>query len=112
MKYLKLSVLTAVILVAIFSAITVYYFVITPPTAIVVSADDFPTGLSTNFTPNELINHVVAHIERIHSIAESLEMNDIARQEGLGPRSVQQTVVPLSALSNAPSPVFDQKWKG
>lgn len=100
------------ILVAIFSAITVYYFVTTPRTAIVVSADDFPPGLSPNFTPNELINHVVAHIERIFSVAESGELTEISRREGLGPRSVEQTIVPLSALSNAPSPVFDQKWKG
>lgn len=112
MKYLKPAGIFTAIMVMLFCAVTAYYYHTTPLSAIVVSADDSPTGLPTSPTPNALIDHVVAHLQQVISVADSGDTTNIARQEGLGPRSVRETVVPIRALSTAPSPVFDRKWKG
>jgi tetratricopeptide (TPR) repeat protein len=112
MKYIKPAGIFAAAMVGLFCAVTGYYYRTTPLSAIVVSADDSATGLSTSPTPDALINHVVAHLQQMILVADSSDITSIARQEGLGPRSVRETVVPIRALSSGPSPVFDRKWNG
>ena len=111
-KKITIGGISTAALIALFGAITAYYYATTPASAAIVSVDDFPSGLSANFTPNALMDHVVSHLQEMISIADSPEVKDMARQEGLGPRPVRQTVIPIRSLSNAPSPVFNQKWNG
>ena len=99
-------------LITVFCAVTAYYYFTTPSKAIVVTAADFPAGLSTNFTADNFTDHVVARLQKMTELADSSDVDDMARQEGLGPRAVRQTLIPIRALSNAPSPVFNRKWKG
>jgi tetratricopeptide (TPR) repeat protein len=98
--------------VIIFALMVVYYYVKTPAAAIVVSCDDFPPSLSLSFSTDALIDRVVNHLQDMISAADSGVINELGRREGLGPRAVAQKVLPITASSRVPSPVFDQKWKG
>ncbi|MDX6576408.1 MAG: hypothetical protein QOE96_2361 [Blastocatellia bacterium] len=89
----------------------IYYFN-TPANTILVTTADLPPGLSPNFTMASLTDHVMAHLQKMIEVSGSNVINDIGRQEGLGPRSVKQTLIPLSALSNSPSPVLNWEWNG
>lgn len=97
---------------AAFAAVVAYYYWTTPLRAVVVSADDFPAGLSPGFTTNALIDHVVTHLRDLNAIADSNSVNDMARQEGLGPRAIKEADIPIRVFSDGPSPVFRQKFRG
>jgi len=99
-------------LALLFGCATGYYYFITPADTIIVTTSDFPAGLSANLTPDSLIDHVMAHLQGMIKVAGSNVVNDIARQEGLGPRSVKQTFIPLRAFSSIPDPLFNLQWRG
>jgi tetratricopeptide (TPR) repeat protein len=107
----KGGITTVAALLAI-AVVTGYYYFTTPPNTILVTTADLPAGLSPNFTMASLTDHVMAHLQKIVDVAGSNVINDIGRQEGLGPRSVKQTLIPIRALSSSPSPLFNLEWKG
>jgi tetratricopeptide (TPR) repeat protein len=79
---------------------------------VIISPGTFPSGLALQFTPDVLVQSTAAHLSEVIGIADSSVPSDWGRQEGLGPRPVKQQLLPVSALANTPSPIFDQKWKG
>lgn len=91
---------------------TAYYYFTTPPNTVIITAADIPAGLTANFAPNNLTDHVMAHLQEMIAVADSAEVKDLARQEGLGPRLVKQTFIPIRAFSSSPSPIFNLKWRG
>src|SRR5256714_7378797 len=104
--------ITTAALVAVFCCVTAYYYLTTPPDSIIVITTEFPSGLPNDFTPNSLNGHIEARLKKLIEVAGSGDVNDIARQEGLGPQAVKQTLIPIRALSNSPSPIYNLKWKG
>jgi tetratricopeptide (TPR) repeat protein len=100
-------------LIAIFCCVTAFYYITTPSNAIIITVADFPPGLSTNFTPNNLNDHVKARLNEIIELADSSNVAEMTRlEEAVGSRPVKQPLIPIRASSNAPSPVFKLKWKG
>ncbi|HEY6350982.1 MAG TPA: tetratricopeptide repeat protein [Candidatus Angelobacter sp.] len=107
----RLSVLTALAIVAFVSGVF-YYWKVTPSAAVLVSADDFPSSLSKDFTPDALIDHISAHLNDITTTADSGPPDELGAQEGLIPQPISQPIIPGTALSSVPSPVFKQNWHG
>ncbi|MDX6405631.1 MAG: hypothetical protein QOH70_3086 [Blastocatellia bacterium] len=103
---------TAAILLVVGLITTAVYYFRTPPNTILVTTADLPAGLSPNFTMVGLTDHVMAHLQKMVDVAGSNVINDIGRQEGLGPRSVKQTLVPIRALSNSASQLFNLEYRG
>lgn len=112
MKKLTIAGIVTALVALVFCSVVGYYYWTTPSTTVVVSSQDSPSGVSPGFTPSALTDHVVTHLRNISSVTDSNRLNDVARQEGLGPQAVRQTVLPIRTLSPAPSPVFGQKVKG
>jgi len=110
-KLTTAGLLTAM-LVVVFCCATAYYYFSTPNDAVIVTTGEFPDGLSTKVTPKNLTDQVEANLRRIIEEANSADVKDIARQEGFGPRPAKQTIIPIRALSDSPSPIFNLKWKG
>ena len=106
----KIAIISTLAPLVVVLVVTAYYYYTTPSTAILFTTADFPAGLSTNFTLDSLTDHVVDRLQKMITIADSNEVTNMARQEGLGSRAVKQTLVPIRALSNAPSPIFNEKW--
>lgn len=111
-RKLKIAGIVTAALIVIFVCVTVYYFVSTPAATVLVVTADFPKDLSTNFTSDTLTNHVVANLQKILLQAEAEDLGEATRLEGLGPRPAKETIIPIRALSNSPSPVFDLEWRG
>lgn len=111
-RKLTIAGITAGVLITVFCFVTTYYYFTTPSTAVIVTTADFPTGISTSFTLDHLTDHVVARLQKMIDRADSSDVADTTRLEGLGSRVVKQTLIPIRAISNAPSPIFNLKWKG
>src|SRR5258708_38122659 len=86
-KNITIAALGTLAMIIVLACVTGYYYLITPQGTIIVTSAPFPAGLSTNFTPDNLTDSVVAHLNKMIEVAESGVINDVARQEGLGPRS-------------------------
>jgi len=99
------------IFVLLLIGITAFYYITTPANTIIVTTAEFPSGLSTSFTPDHLTDHSVAYLQRMINEAESGEVSDPTFLEGLGPRPAKQTIIPR-ALSNPPSPFYKIEWRG
>jgi tetratricopeptide (TPR) repeat protein len=111
-KSITIGGITTGILVLTFACATAYYYVTTAADTIIVTTTEIPAGLPTNFTQNNLTDHVVAHLQRVFDVAAGNDGQELVRHEGLGPRSVKQRLIPVRAYSNVPSPIFDLTWKG
>lgn len=107
----KIGVIAAILCGIGYASIVAYYYFTTDPSAVVVSCDKFPTGVSARFTEDAAIDRVVAHLEDMLTTADSAVLTSMARQEGLGPMAIREKVVPPTG-SGIPSPVFNQEWKG
>lgn len=108
----RITLAATVVLTVVLCCVTAYYYFTTPSNAIVVTTTDFPAGLSPNFTLSNFSDQVVSQLQKMIEVADSKDMADTVRLEGLGSRAVKQTLIPIRALSNAPSPAFSLKWKG
>lgn len=98
--------------VVLFGAATAYYYVDTPRETVLVTTAEFPKGLSTSFTSETLTDHIVANLQKMIKQAESKDAGNEALLDGLGPRPAKETVIPIRALANSPSPIFNVKWRG
>jgi len=107
----KLTVLATVLAIIAFGCTFAYYYFTTNPRAVVVECDDFPSGVSAPFTPDAVIDRVVAHLDDMITTADSSVLSLRTRQDSLAPGPIRQTVVPIP-LTPVPSPVFNQVWKG
>jgi tetratricopeptide (TPR) repeat protein len=58
------------------------------------------------------MDHVVANLHKMIQHAESKDVGNEALLDGLGPRPAKEPVIPIRALANSPSPVFNVKWRG
>jgi len=97
------------IVIACFMA---FYYFSTPANAIIVTTTDLPTGLSPIFTLSNLSDQVVGDLQKMINLADSKNLEDMNRQEGFGPRAVKETILPIRALADSPSPIFDVTYKG
>ena len=61
-KHLKVASLLTGAAVLVFALVTLYYYVTTPSTAVIVSVDEFPQQLSLLFTPDTVIDRATAHL--------------------------------------------------
>jgi tetratricopeptide (TPR) repeat protein len=113
-KKITMAGLATAAVVAVFCCVTAYYYFTTPSDTILVTTSEFPPGLATNFNNNTLTNHVEAQLKKIIGIADSGGAEETYRLEGIGPRAVKQTLIPIraKALSDAPSPIYKLKLKG
>jgi superkiller protein 3 len=111
-RNLTLAGVGAVVIVIVLLSFTAYYYFTTPASTIIVTTTDFPTGLSTSFTADNLTNHVIARLQEMIRQADANDATGTSLLQGLGPRPTRQTTIPLRALSNTPSPIFQLKWHG
>lgn len=108
-----MSILLGIAILA-FLVTVAYYWFVTPSTTVLITADEFPASLSpaAAFTPDALTDHIKAHLSDVVTIADSGTPNELRIQEGLLPGPTGQNLVPATAVSGVPSPVFKQKWHG
>jgi len=104
--------ITTAVFILLFGAATAYYYADTPSATVLVTTAEFPKGLSTSFTSETLMDHVVANLHKMIQHAESKDVGNEALLDGLGPRPAKEPVIPIRALANSPSPVFNVKWRG
>ena len=92
---------------------TAYYYLKTPPDAVFVTTDEFPSDLSTHFTGDTLNDLVVQRLDKMMLIADSDGANGTASHSGigLGLGSPKERLIPKT-FSSSPSPIFKIKWKG
>lgn len=64
------------------------------------------------FSPDALIDRIVAYIDNVVTVADSSVVNEVSEQEGLVPGAVAEPVVPFGGSSAVPSLVLNQKWHG
>jgi tetratricopeptide (TPR) repeat protein len=107
-----IAIITTAAFVAVFIAATAYYYVATPAATVLVTTAEFPKELPTNFTSETLTNHVVANLQKMIQQAQTKDAGNDARLDGLGPKPAKETIIPIRALTNSPSPVFNVKWRG
>lgn len=98
--------------IVLFGAATAYYYFATPRATVLVTTAEFPKGVSTSFTSETLTDHIVAKLQKMIQQAESKDVGNEALLDGLGPRPAKETVIPIRALANSPSPIFNVKWRG
>jgi len=96
-----------------FIGATVYYYVRTSEDTVIVDTTAFPAGFPSVFTSDYLTDHVAAQLQQIIELADSSgDVKEQKRPVEPGPRSIKEKTIPISSLTNLPSPAFDLKWRG
>lgn len=109
---LKLGTWATLAVIAFLVGATLYYYVKTSPTTVLVIADDFPAGFA-RFTEKDLMDEVAYKLTRLVSTGQSPE-NQPLMNEGFAPvRPAKERLFgSFGSLSDPHRPVFQFQWKG